>query len=108
MSRGKTLKNTFGWARIKVLGLLVNMLFLGALCFAVSVEAVQTMVHASHENTEPRYPWLIIILGVADFAVNIICFLLIGGNHTAQLTFCALNETSCFKGLPPLYTDEIC
>lgn len=79
MSRGKTLKNTFGWARIKVLGLLFNMLFLGALCFAVSVEAVQTMVHASHENTEPRYPRLIIVLGVVDFILNIICFLLIGG-----------------------------
>lgn len=79
MSRGKTLTNTFGWARIKVLGQLINMLFLGALCFAVSVEAVQTMVHASHENTEPRYPRLLVGLGIINLILNIICFLLIGG-----------------------------
>ncbi|XP_035226062.1 zinc transporter 1-like [Stegodyphus dumicola] len=79
MSKGKTLKNTFGWARVKVLGLLVNMLFLVALCFAASVEAVQTMVHASHEDTEPRYPMLIVTLGVINFTLNIICFILIGG-----------------------------
>ncbi|GFT12625.1 hypothetical protein TNCV_5094031 [Trichonephila clavipes] len=79
MSKGKTLKNTFGWARVKVLGLLVNMLFLGALCFAACVEAVQTMVHASHEDTEPRYPLLMVILGCINFCLNILCFLLIGG-----------------------------
>ncbi|GFT47293.1 zinc transporter 1 [Nephila pilipes] len=79
MSKGKTLKNTFGWARVKVLGLLVNMLFLGALCFAACVEAVQTMVHASHEDTEPRYPMLLVILGCINFTLNVLCFLLIGG-----------------------------
>ncbi|XP_055941075.1 proton-coupled zinc antiporter SLC30A1-like isoform X2 [Argiope bruennichi] len=79
MSKGKTLKNTFGWARVKVLGLLVNMLFLGALCFAASVSAVQTMVHASHEDTTPMYPMLMVILGIINFSLNILCFLLIGG-----------------------------
>ncbi|CAL1293586.1 unnamed protein product [Larinioides sclopetarius] len=79
MSKGKTLKNTFGWARVKVVGLLVNMLFLGALCFAASVSAVQTMVHASHEDTTPMYPMLMVILGIINFSLNVLCFLLIGG-----------------------------
>lgn len=79
MSKGKTLKNTFGWARVKVLGLLVNMLFLGALCFAAAVEAMQTMVHASHEDTEPRFPLILVVLGLINFTLNILCFILIGG-----------------------------
>ncbi|GIY98850.1 zinc transporter 1 [Caerostris extrusa] len=82
MSKGKTLKNTFGWARVKVLGQLVNMLFLGALCFAASVSAVQTMVHASHEDTTPMYPMLLVVLGVINFFVNVLCFFLIGGECT--------------------------
>ncbi|EEC13502.1 cation efflux protein/ zinc transporter, putative, partial [Ixodes scapularis] len=60
----RTLKNTFGWARVEVLGTLVNMLFLMALCFAISVAAVQTIVHASHENTEPHYPMLLLCFGI--------------------------------------------
>ncbi|XP_071038706.1 proton-coupled zinc antiporter SLC30A1 [Parasteatoda tepidariorum] len=79
MSKEKTMKNTFGWARVKVLGLLVNMLFLSALCFSALVESVQTIVHASHEDTIPRYPMLMVILGAVNFIVNIICFTLIGG-----------------------------
>ncbi|KAG8181522.1 hypothetical protein JTE90_014252 [Oedothorax gibbosus] len=79
MSKGKTLKNTFGWARVKVVGLLINMLFLVALCFAACVEAVQTMVHASHEDTEPRYPHIMVALGALNLALNVLCFILIGG-----------------------------
>ncbi|XP_054719960.1 proton-coupled zinc antiporter SLC30A1-like [Uloborus diversus] len=105
MSKGKTLKNTFGWARVKVLGLLVNMLFLVALCFAASVEAVQTMVHASHEDTEPRYPLLMVVLGMVNLALNIVCFVLIGGythhqgcsmiiqGHDVQMN-CVITESS--------------
>lgn len=79
VTKGTTLKNTFGWVRIKVLGFMVNTLFLLALCFAECVEAVQTMVHASHEDTEPKYPILLLFLGCINLALNIICFFFIGG-----------------------------
>ncbi|KAH9373743.1 hypothetical protein HPB48_016589 [Haemaphysalis longicornis] len=74
----RTLKNTFGWARVEVLGTLVNMLFLMALCFAISVAAVQTIVHASHENTEPHYPMLLLCFGILGLAVDIVCYIVIG------------------------------
>lgn len=77
----RTLKNTFGWARVEVLGTLVNMLFLMALCFAISVAAVQTIVHASHENTEPHYPMLLLCFGILGLAVDIVCYIVIGGSR---------------------------
>ncbi|KAK8758368.1 hypothetical protein V5799_004003, partial [Amblyomma americanum] len=83
----RTLKNTFGWARVEVLGTLVNMLFLMALCFAISVAGVQTIVHASHENTEPHYPMLLLCFGILGLSVDIVCYLVIGGSapHAAQI-----------------------
>lgn len=80
----RTLKNTFGWARVEVLGTLVNMLFLMALCFAISVAAVQTIVHASHENTEPHYPMLLLCFGIVGLAVDIVCYLVIGGTRVRR------------------------
>ncbi|XP_070391577.1 proton-coupled zinc antiporter SLC30A1-like isoform X1 [Dermacentor albipictus] len=80
----RTLKNTFGWARVEVLGTLVNMLFLMALCFAISVAAVQTIVHASHENTEPHYPMLLLFFGILGLAVDIVCYIVIGGTRVRR------------------------
>ncbi|KAH6936850.1 hypothetical protein HPB50_023729 [Hyalomma asiaticum] len=80
----RTLKNTFGWARVEVLGTLVNMLFLMALCFAISVAAVQTIVHASHENTEPHYPMLLLCFGILGLAVDIVCYIVIGGTRVRR------------------------
>lgn len=50
MSHEHKLKNTFGWARIGVLGMLVSTLALAALSFSVVVEAMQTTIHASHSE----------------------------------------------------------
>ncbi|KOB73782.1 Zinc transporter 1 [Operophtera brumata] len=44
MSPKKWSKNTFGWARAEVLGALVNAVFLVALCFSISVEAVKRFI----------------------------------------------------------------
>lgn len=41
MSPKKWSKNTFGWARAEVLGALVNAVFLVALCFSITVEAIK-------------------------------------------------------------------
>ena len=34
-------KNTYGWARAEVVGALINSVFLLALCFSITVEAIQ-------------------------------------------------------------------
>ena len=41
MSPKEWSKNTYGWARAEVVGALVNSVFLFALCFSISVEAIQ-------------------------------------------------------------------
>lgn len=79
MSKEGTLKNTFGWARIEVLGMLFNILFLSALYFANCMEALLTLVHASHEVTKPTYPLLLMVFGGLGILLNALCFLLIGG-----------------------------
>ncbi|XP_064481052.1 proton-coupled zinc antiporter SLC30A1-like [Ornithodoros turicata] len=79
--RERTLRNTFGWARLEVLGALVNLLFQMALCFAISVAAIQTLVHASHESTEPRLPLLLLCFGILGLAVHTVCYLVIHTRH---------------------------
>lgn len=44
MSPKKWSKNTFGWARAEVLGALVNAVFLVALCFSITIEAIKRYV----------------------------------------------------------------
>ncbi|GAB6033174.1 hypothetical protein CHUAL_012780 [Chamberlinius hualienensis] len=78
MTKENTLKNTFGWARIEVLGLLISILALTALCFSVFVEALQTFVHAGHSDAM-HHPLEVMCTGVVGIALNLICFLTIGG-----------------------------
>ena len=41
MSPKEWSKNTYGWARAEVVGALINAVFLFALCFTISVDAIQ-------------------------------------------------------------------
>ena len=46
-------KNTYGWARAEVVGALINSVFLLALCFSITVEAIQRfLVSQAHSNTD--------------------------------------------------------
>ena len=72
-------KNTFGWARMEVVGTLVNILFLMALCFAITVAAIQTIVHAAHEDTVPHYPILLVGFGIVGMAMDVFCYMVIKG-----------------------------
>ena len=46
-------KNTYGWARAEVVGALINSVFLLALCFSITVEAIQRfLVSTVSLNTE--------------------------------------------------------
>jgi zinc transporter 1 len=59
---------TYGWQRAEVLGALINGVFLLALCFTIFLEAVQRFF----EPQGIRNPWLVLGVGSAGLASNII------------------------------------
>jgi zinc transporter 1 len=73
MSPKKWSKNTFGWARAEVLGALVNSVFLGALAFSVTVEALKRLFHVE----EIREPALVALIGVIGLLVNLVGLVLL-------------------------------
>ncbi|CAH1257024.1 proton-coupled zinc antiporter SLC30A1-like [Branchiostoma lanceolatum] len=78
ISRVKTSKNTFGWARAEVLGALVNAVFLAALCFSILVESIQRLI----EIEEITDPVLILVVGGAGLLINLVgLFLFHGHGH---------------------------
>lgn len=90
----KSLKNTFGWARVDVLTMVIVCTFLTSFCFSIAVEVIQTLFHiehndhVSHENEFHAYTnETIIILGVLGLVLNGICYLLIGGYTFHQGSF---------------------
>lgn len=91
MSPQKWSKNTFGWARAEVLGALVNAVFLVALCFSITIEAVKRYLDIkiissfqlySYTNLMFSYrfieeetihePKLLVIVGALGLLVNLI------------------------------------
>jgi len=74
MSPKKWRKNTYGWARAEVVGALVNAVFLIALCFSISVEAIKRFLVIEHIED----PQLIMIVGGVGLAINLVGMLLFG------------------------------
>lgn len=66
-------------ARLEVLSMVVNLLFLAALNFSLLVEAVQTMVQYGDKDAMHE-PATVGILTVVGIAINLLCIALIGGN----------------------------
>lgn len=79
LSDAQTLKNTFGWIRIEILGTLFNLIFFAALLFSIIVECIQTIVHSGHESVIPEYPLILVISGSAGILLYIILQLTVGG-----------------------------
>lgn len=75
MSPKKWSKNTFGWARAEVLGALVNAVFLVALCFSITVEAVKRFVEIEIIHD----PKLLVAVGTLGLLLNIIGLFLFHG-----------------------------
>lgn len=63
---------TFGYARAGVLGALVNVVFLIALCFSIAVEALKRLVKTEHLDN----PMWVLITGGAGLLVNVIGLIL--------------------------------
>ncbi|XP_047545711.1 zinc transporter 1 isoform X3 [Vanessa atalanta] len=68
MSPKKWSKNTFGWARAEVLGALVNAVFLVALCFSITVEAVQRFIKIETIHNAK----LLVAVGTLGLILNIV------------------------------------
>lgn len=81
MSPKKWSKNTFGWARAEVLGALVNAVFLVALCFSITVEAVKRFIEIEIIHDAK----LLVAVGTLGLLLNIIGLFLFhehGSSHS--------------------------
>ncbi|XP_068083125.1 uncharacterized protein ZnT77C [Anabrus simplex] len=85
-SSERRLKNTFGWARIDVLVMLIGCVFLNSLCFSLVVEALQTLIHIDHHD-EMHHPIPVLVVGVIGLLINGLCYVLIGGYTFHQASF---------------------
>lgn len=84
--REGTLKNTFGWARIDVLTMLVMCIFMASLCFSSLVEAIRKLLHISHQDAM-HYPLIVLSIGAGGLLLNGLAYLLIGGYTRNQISF---------------------
>lgn len=82
----RTLRNTFGWMRIEILTMLIGGIFLGAFCFSLFVEAIQTLIHIDHQDTM-HYPAVVFSLALVGLILNGLSYLLIGGYTYHQCNF---------------------
>ncbi|ETN62210.1 hypothetical protein AND_006102 [Anopheles darlingi] len=85
--RESTLKNTFGWARIDILTMLVVCIFMASFCFSAVVEALQTLFHISHHGDAMHFAEHVLVLASLGLVLNGICYLLIGGYTYHQGSF---------------------
>lgn len=67
---------TFGWVRAEILGAFFNAVFLIALCVSIILEALTRFV----EPPEINQPQLILIVGCAGLASNLVGFVVLGGH----------------------------
>ncbi|CAG5077811.1 Similar to Slc30a1: Zinc transporter 1 (Rattus norvegicus) [Cotesia congregata] len=58
------MKNTFGWARIDILTMLMCCVLLASFCFSLLVEALQTLIHIDHLD-EMHHPVPVMCIGNA-------------------------------------------
>lgn len=94
----KSLKNTFGWARVDVLTMVIVCTFLTSLCFSIVVEVIQTLFHVNHKDHVDHdqefhsYTYgTCIALAVLGLVLNGISYLLIGGYTYHQGSFIHLS-----------------
>lgn len=96
----KSLKNTFGWARVDILTMVICCTFLTSLCFSIVVEVIQTLFHIDHhgdhmDHAEEYHLFtyeFCIILGALGLVLNGISYLLIGGYTYHQGSFLHLTS----------------
>lgn len=85
-------RNTFGWARIEILTMLIVCITLASLSFSLLVEALQTLVHIDHQDTM-HLPIHVMILGFVGFLLNVFTYFVIGGYTLHQGHFLHINPS---------------
>lgn len=90
----KSLQNTFGWARVEVLTMVIVCTFLSSFCFSIFVEVIQTFFHVGHndhlghQEVFHTYTYeTCIVLSSLGLVLNGISYLLIGGYTFHQGSF---------------------
>lgn len=78
--------------RIEILTMLIAGIFLGAFCFSLVVEAIQTLIHIEHQDAM-HLPAAVFSLGVGGLILNAFCYLLIGGYTYHQGSFLHITST---------------
>ncbi|XP_074600470.1 uncharacterized protein LOC141854605 isoform X2 [Brevipalpus obovatus] len=78
MTNSVSLRATFGWARIEVLGALFNIIFTIALCFSLFVEGILNLIHSSHHKSDATDPYILLIPGIVSLFMNFCRVLLLG------------------------------
>lgn len=81
----ESLKNTFGWHRIEVVGSICSLIFLLSLCFATFVESLQTLFHTGHLDTMHHPDWILLLCAV-HLLVWTFSFVMVGGHTHLQNT----------------------
>jgi hypothetical protein len=94
----RTLQNTFGWARVEVLTMVIVCTFLTSFCFSIVVEVIQTFFHVGHndhiehqDNFHTYTYEICIVLSSLGLVLNGISYLLIGGYTFHQGSFLHLS-----------------
>lgn len=72
------MKNTFGWLRLEVLGMLTTITFVVALIFSLLIEGLLQLSHL-HEISTPTDPSVLVIFGVWSLVANLFYVLTING-----------------------------
>ncbi|CAF1066912.1 unnamed protein product [Didymodactylos carnosus] len=78
ISKRKSSKNTFGWARAQELGAMVNCILLMSLCFSILVQAIKRLVQP--EPVERTRLTFYIVVGIIGLAINVLGLLILGGD----------------------------
>ncbi|CAK1551696.1 unnamed protein product [Leptosia nina] len=86
------LRNTFGWARIEVLGRLSVHVLFASFSLALVVNALQLGVHSSHVQP-PRYPRVLLGTGVIGLLLNAVNYLLLAGRELSYSRRLSVTES---------------
>ncbi|KAL0883796.1 hypothetical protein ABMA27_015888 [Loxostege sticticalis] len=85
------LRNTFGWARIEVVGRLSVHVLFASFALALVVNALQLGVHSSH-GQPPRYPKVIVGCAVIGLLLHAINYMLLAGRELSYSRRLSMTE----------------
>lgn len=85
------LRNTFGWARIEVVGRLSTHVLFASFSLALVVNALQLGVHSSHMQP-PRYPRVIVATAVVGLLLHAINYMLLAGRELSYSRRLSMTE----------------